>query len=71
MFNYLVLEDESVASFVTLVGQEKYYLFLICSQETHLHCQEKFRESQEKIFGRMRMNPATRVVSHEQSSYML
>ena len=31
MFN-LVLQDRSVASFVELVGQKKYNVFLICSQ---------------------------------------
>ena len=33
MFNRLVLKDWSVASFVIRVGQDKYYVFLICSQE--------------------------------------
>ena len=34
MFNFLVLKDGSfIASFVALVGQEKYRVFLICSKE--------------------------------------
>ena len=39
-----VLEDGSVASFVTLVGHEKWYVFLIGSQESHLHFQERRQE---------------------------
>ena len=45
MFNYLVLKmSQSVASFLTLVGQGKYYVFLICSQEKHFCCREKNQE---------------------------
>ena len=39
---------QSLASFVTPVGQEKYYVFLICSQEKHLHFQEKSQEKSGK-----------------------
>ena len=35
---------QSLASFVTPVGQEKYYVFLICSQEKDLHFQDKSEE---------------------------
>ena len=45
MLNYLVLTDGSVASFVTLVGQEKFYVFLMCSLEKYFHFPEKFRKS--------------------------
>ena len=51
---------QSFASFVAPVGPEKYDVFLICSQEKHLHFQEKVRRSQEKILlglGEMCMNP--------------
>ena len=48
---------QSLTSFVTPVDQEKYYVFLICSQEKHLHFQEKARKGQEKISGRICMNP--------------
>ena len=52
MFNYLVLKDGSVSAFVTpryiLVGQEKYYVFVICSEEKHLHFQEKSQEKSGK-----------------------
>ena len=33
MFASIVLKDGSVVSFVALVGQEKYCVFLICSQK--------------------------------------
>ena len=47
MFNRLVLKDWSVASFVIRVGQDIYYVFLICSQEKHFHFQERSREKSE------------------------
>ena len=37
--------DQLLTSFVTAVGQEKDYVFLICSKEKHLHFQEKVRKS--------------------------
>ena len=48
MFNYLVLKDGSVASFIARFGQEKYYVFLICSQEKHLHFEDESQEKSEK-----------------------
>ena len=42
-----------LASFVTAVGQENYYVLLIYSLEEHRHFQEKVK----KILGRMCMNP--------------
>ena len=54
--------DQSLASFVAPVGQEEYYVFLTFSQEKHLHFQEKVRKSQEKILGRMCMNPVKTVL---------
>ena len=44
ILNYLFLKDEPVASFLTSSSQEKYYIFLICSQEKHIHFQEKSQE---------------------------
>ena len=37
----IVLKDWSVSSFVTPVGQEKYYVFLICIQDKNFNFQEK------------------------------
>jgi len=45
-----------VASFLASASQEKYYTFLICSQEKHLHFQEKCQEKSGKNIGKMRMN---------------
>ena len=56
MFNYLVLEDGSVSSSITLVGHEK-YIFLICSQEKHLHFKEESQEKPGKKLCSMCMNP--------------
>ena len=39
---------QSLVSFATTVGQEKYYACLICHQEKHLHFQEKSREKSGK-----------------------
>ena len=50
----MVLKDGSDALFVGQAGQEKYYVFLIGSQEKHLHFLEK---SLEGISDRMCMNP--------------
>ena len=50
----------SLASFITSVGQGKYYVFLICNLEKHLHFQEKVRKSQGeniRLLGKMCMNP--------------
>ena len=47
MFDYLDLEDGSVASYVTPVGQEKYYVFPICKIPLF---QEKVRKSGEKYY---------------------
>ena len=44
---------QSLASFVAIVGLEKYCVFLIFSQEKHLHFQEK---SQEKSGKNVRQN---------------
>jgi len=41
-------KDGSVASFVSQAGQEKYCVFLICSQNKHPHLQEKYQEKSEK-----------------------
>ena len=46
-----------LASFVKLVGLEKYCVFLICSLEKDFHFQEKAQKSQEKILGRVCINP--------------
>ena len=46
----------SLASFVTPVSQEKYYLFLTCSQKKQLHFQEKSQEKSGKTSGGMCMN---------------
>ena len=48
---------QSLTSVVTPVDQEKYYVFLICSQEKHLHFQEKARKGQEKISGQNMYEP--------------
>ena len=42
---------------LTHVGQEKYYVFLICCHERHLHFQEKCQEKSGKILDMMCMNP--------------
>ena len=46
---------QSLASFVTTIGQGKYSVFLICSQEKHLF--QKNQEKLRKILDRMCMNP--------------
>ena len=63
MFSYLVLIDGLVVSFVNLVGQGKYYVFLIYSLEKTFIVNKKVRRRQE-IQRRMRMN----AVAYGQSS---
>ena len=45
----LKLENVLARLMSTPVGQEKYYVFLICSQEKHLHSQGKSQEKSGKI----------------------
>ena len=40
----IALKGGSVLPFVAPVDQEKYYVFLVCSQEMHLCFQEKGQE---------------------------
>ena len=50
----IALRDGPIASVVTSVGQEKYYVYLICGHVKHFNIGEK---SQEKVLGRMSMSP--------------
>ena len=42
---------QSLTSFLAPVGQEKYYVMLMCSLEKHLHFQEKCQEKSGKNIG--------------------
>ena len=42
-------EQWTVASFITLDGQEKYYIFLICSQKNNFIYKKKVRKSGKNI----------------------
>ena len=59
----LFLKVWSAASFAASVRQEKYYIFLICSLEKHVHFNEKVRKSQKRMLGRMFMNPGCELAS--------
>ena len=48
MLNNLISKDGSVTTVAAPVGQEKYYVLPICSQERHLHFQEKIHEKSGK-----------------------
>ena len=52
---------QSLASFVTPVGQEKYCVFLIYSQGKHLHFQEKVLEKSGKNIRQDVYEPCTTV----------
>ena len=48
IIDIIVVGNGSVVSFVRSVGQEIYYVFLIYTQEMHVHSYEKGQEKSEK-----------------------